>query len=447
MAIVIDLQVSDKGADNALDRLDSVLEKLQSTQDRLNDSLKATAQNANQAANSYGKMASNANRAGTSVRSVTQGQRRVAAYYSAIAGTDPAAALRYAQGQLAQDPYDAAAIRLKNRAQRALNMQNPANQLAAAQARTRYTPGGAGLPLGFDLLKHGPQLFGTGMAGMGGGIANVASQSMNLAGTGIFAAIAGLAIAMQKAAEYIGSVGRSVASAGNVQGLEAYSEAGGFGSASGGARSVQAAIQSGFGAGYAQQAGINIVGGPGGDNDYGGKLRKALKFIANSNSMDQARRRAEGLGIPEAANLYNSSQAMKDRIGKPINPLTTEDVRAANDFQIAMSRLAELFKNSFGRMISHDLELIAMKVTFVTDALEKFFKWLDSIYAFIADKLGIKSGNSPKDANTKAVEDNTRALKDFRETLGGGPRASGAIPKGINGVNFGHARDMRLGAI
>jgi len=446
MAIVIDLQVTDKHADSAIDRLDSVLEKLQSTQDRLNDSLRATAQNANQAANSYGKMASNANRAGTAVKSVTAGQRRVAAYYSAIASTDPQAALNYAKNQLAQDPYNASAIRLQQRAQRALNMQNPANQLAAAQARTRYTPGGAGLPLGFDLMKHGPQLFGTGMSGMGQA-AGVVSEAFNLAGTGIFAAITGLAIAMQKAAEYIGNVGRSIASSGSVQGLESFADTGGFGSASGGARSVQGAIQSGFGAGYAQQAGINIVGGPGGDNNYGAKLRKALNFIANSNSMDQARRRAEGLGIPEAANLYNTSQTLKNKIGKPINPLTEEDVRAANDFNIALSRLAELFKNSFGRMIAHDLELIAMKVTFVTDALEKFFQWLDSIYKFIADKLGIKSGNSPKDQNTKAVEDNTRALKDFRETLGGGPRASGAIPKGINGVNFGHAKDMRLGAI
>jgi len=451
--IVIDLQVTDKSADTALDRLDSVLAKLQTTQERFIESLKATSQWANQSASSFNKMAQGASRASTASQRVTQGQKRVSAYYSAIASTDPGAALRFAQGQLAADPYDAAAIRLRNRAQGVLNRQNPANGLQSALARTRFTPGGAGLPLGFDLMKYGPQLFGTGMQGMGHGVGGAASAfaGAGAAGAvigGVITSLAAFASAVKNTAEYISSVGRSMAAGGSIQGLESYAGVGGFGSAAGGARTLQGAIQSGFGASFASQAGINIVGGAGGDIDYGEKLRKALRFIAGSKSFDQARRRAEGLGLPEAANLYNTSNFIKQNIGKPVQPLSMADVRAATDFTAALSRLAELFKGRAAKTLTYWLEETAVRITFVTNALEAFFNWLDNIYKWVADKLGIKTnGQSAQEKNTKAIDDNTRALHDFRETLGGGPRAQNAVPQGLHGANFGNARNMRLGVI
>lgn len=454
MPIVIDLQVTDKQADSALDRLDSVLAKLQSTQDRLIDSLKATATWANQSASGFNKMAQGAQRASTASRSVGQGQRRVAAYYSAIAGTDPHAALRYAQGQLNADPYDAQAIRLRNRAQGVINRQNPANALATAMARTRFTPGGAGLPLGIDLMKHGSQLFGTGMSGMGGaagGIASVATK-MGPAGLvvgGVLTALAAFAAALNQTAQYINSVGRGIAVSGSVQGLGAYTN----GDPSGMAQRLQGSIQSGFGAGYASRAGINIVGGPGGDNDYGGKLIKALNAIAGigrggAKSFNEARRMAEAFGIPESASLYNTSDYVKRDIGKPVQPLTQNDVRAAADFNAALTRLGELFQNSIAKRMTPVLDDLARKMAFLTGMLDKFFTWLDKVYAWVADKLGIKPhGQTSQDRNTRAIDDNTRALHDFRETLGGGPRARGSMPSGLNGVNFGNAKNMRLGAI
>ncbi len=449
--IVIDLQVTEKQADKALDRLDSTLEKLQDTQDRLIGALKATSDWANRSASGFNKMAQGAQRASTATKSVGQGQRRVAAYYSAIAGTDPHSALRYAQGQLNADPYDAAAIRLRNRAQGVINRQNPANQLATAMARTRFTPGGAGLPLGIDLMKHGSQLFGTGMAGMGGGavVSGAASIATKLGPAGIavggvVAALAAFAAALDQTSKYIVSVGRGMATAGSVQGLGPFTG----GDPSGMAHRLQGSIQGGFGAGYASQAGINIVGGPGGDIDYGDKLKRALRFIANSGSFDQARRRAEGLGISESANLYNTSGYIKQNIGKPVQPLSQGDVRAANDFQAALARLGELFQNSIAKRLTPILDDLARKIALVTMVLDNFFTWLDKIYARIADKLGIKqTGESAQERNTKAVDDNTRALHDFRETLGGGPRARGAVPGGLNGQNFGNSKNMRLGAI
>ena len=451
----IDLQVTDSKTDAALARLEKALERLEKVQDRLNDSLKQTATYANAAASGFGKMATGAQRASSASSRI-----------SAPPIQDPFQAQRHAQGLLSLNPGDPAALRMWNQAQRRINALDPQRQLMTAMMRTRFARNAQGgitpMPLGVDLLKFGPQLLGAAQsAGTGsiGGLGGAASTVMSIGSklgpagtvaTAVIAAMVAMAAAVHQTAQIISGIGRQMAAGGSgVLGMSPFTRVAGIGDAGSAARGLQGALQGGYGAGFGIQAGINPVGGPFGDIDYAAKLKKALRYIAGAGSFDQARRRAEGLGIPEAANLYNTSDYTKQRIGTPLTKFSPGDMRAANDFMIAIGRFVELVVNRAGKSLAPTMERWAQALTVVTDLLAKFFDWIDKIVERIRKALGIADNGqkSAQERNTKAIDDNTRAMKEFRETLGGGPRAQRSLPSGFNGLNFGNSRDLKLGAV
>lgn len=460
MPIVIDLDVSNKKTDKSLDKLQKALETLDAVQQRLNATLSQTAATANQAANAFGKMATNGRRAQSS--SPTQGQRRVSAYYSAIAGSNPQAALNYANSRLAADPYDAQAIRLKNRAQGLLSRQsNPQHGLQTAMARTRWAQtasGMVGMPLGVDLAKYGSLLLGSGVAGggagMAGGLARLAPMLVGMLNpftVAILAAVAATAMfmaAMRAAASSIGNIAKTAASAGNlstVQRLAPFAASLGtdVGSLSG---RLQSSINSGIGAGFAMQAGINPIGGPFGDNNYAGKLHQAMNFVANAPNYQEARRRAEGLGTPELANLNLMSPGNKAHLAKTgAIGVSERDLGAAQDFNYTMSSIADSFERIKNMFLAPALKGAAMILEYVANTISSIAAKIQKFFEDLFARLGIKAQR--QDENIRALRDNTRALNGMREVFGGGARAQGAVPSKIRGLSGENMGQVRLGAI
>lgn len=451
MPIVIDLQVTGKKADSALDRMERVLQSVADAQDRLNKVLAATAFYASNAAKSFQQMGSSAKRAGTAVRQSatgqTPGQRRMASYYSAIASTNPQAALRYAQGRLAADPYDAQAIRLAQRASRALHAQTPNGALQQAIARTRFTNVAGkmiGHPLGVDVMKIGSMLGPDGVAGLFGGGGGAMAGIGAVAGPFAVAtgAVLAFAAAVAKVADMLKNISSQTALAGDkALGLQAAANYFNTDPASL-AQRIQSGVSSGVGAGFGVQAGINPVGGPYGDNDYAGKAQKALKYIINSGSRDQARRRAEGLGMPELAGLYDlkgSNRADAARGGMGLSPGALDASRAAGaNFSYAWSR------------IMRDFELVLTKATPIIDYFAKSLADAADMLEFVLNGFKKSDRGSALERNTKALNDAAAAYRDAG-TYGGGPRAHGAMPSGIKGAqassDYNVIHGLKLGAM
>ncbi|TXH19683.1 MAG: hypothetical protein E6R03_00235, partial [Hyphomicrobiaceae bacterium] len=80
------------------------------------------------------------------------------------------------------------------------------------------------------------------------------------------------------------------------------------------AQRLQSGLESGYGPGAAARYGINPVGGPYGDNNYNAKAIKFLRGLGNETSFEEARRRAEMVGIPELADFQKLSKADRESL-------------------------------------------------------------------------------------------------------------------------------------
>lgn len=225
--------------------------------------------------------------------------------------------------------------------------------------------------------------------------------------------------------------------------------------------SLNEAIKSGGGAGFAAQAGINSVGGPFGDNNYAKKLTKALDFIANSSSYDEARRRAEGLGMSEAANAYYLPKGLRDALGGQSGLSGKEMVtqaKATAAMTIAMTNLNSLLIKTFGPAIDAFAtvmvflnkfqpvfeKIATMLSTTVFSALQIIAKILEAI----ASRLGIDLNGVKNElrANTSATNSLNRTMGDMRETFGGGRRVQGALPGKLRGNHLNPAAQGAIGS-
>ena len=461
MPIVIDLQVANKQTDSVLDKLTKALDRLDKVQQSLNDALRQTAANANQAASSFNRMGSAASRARTAT-----GARGTnwTSYYSAIAEQNPRAALNYASTMLQGDPYNAGLIRLQQRAQRALNAQSPAHILGQAFMRSRWMNVAGklvGSPLGIDLSKmirhFGPmaasQFFGGvgggagGAAGAGGAVAGLAGAAPAIgAVAGLAATIIGLSQAAKLASSSLAPLIAGVATGGSMkteERLRSYEIA--LGMQPGGlASAAKAGMSSGYGSGYYAGLGVNPVTGPFGNMDYSGAARKALGDIMGARSFQEARRKAELAGMPEAAKFYYLSGPNKANLNARINT-------GGGAYEMASQVNYEYTK---ARLETAWLKLMEK----LTPLMNAFASILDMLGKFLDVVNYLLTGKSPESqAKQKAerewadaAKQHARAMKDW-ETLGGGARASGSVPGGYRNRGFqldgARMHDIRLGAV
>lgn len=443
MPIVIDLQVGTKDTDAAFSRLEKALDRLDAVQKGLNQTLQATASLANQTAGAFGRMAQGARQASSAASRVKPPPVQ-----------DPVQAQAYARHWMQMQargiaPPGPGGVSLFNQAQRKINAADPQRALQTAMMRTRFTQGVFGKmighPLGVDLMKVGALMGPNAANGLfGGGAGGGALAGVGFAAAGAVAALTAFAAAVQHVGTMLQSLAAQTAasanSAGSVQGIRAAAAQLGMDPAQL-ARQVQGAVGAGgIGAGFGIQAGINPVGGSFGDMGYAEKARKALKFVAGSKSFDEARRRAEGLGIPEAAQFFylnpsNKAALMNNGFGGG-----AESVAAGANFRYAQERIGA----SFWKVLEK-----------ATPAIEYFANGLSDLADVIDFVLnGFKKssgGKSYQERQIKALDDNTRAINGMRETLGGGPRAQGALPSGIKGQqasqDYGQIRRLKFGPV
>jgi len=459
MSIVIDVKVNSRGTNQKLDKLQATLAKLESQ-------YKATSAAASQFSGvvqtQTAKAASASGRAGS-------GSKAPPRLMGGPSSRLFAAQARLAQAQATGDPssiFDAQyalnrAQAAHKRAASAMAPPDPVQDFIRAMMRTRFSRGMfgglKGSPLGIDIHKLGGMGSPAVQALMGSGsrfapmVAGLISNPI-VAGAVAAVAVASSAIAFGVgAARSTSGLSSGFARYGGTRGDWYMSNVAGrmFG---GDPRSFQDAISNGIGAGYASRAGINIRGGPFGDMDYASKYRKYSSFVANSGSFEEARRRAEAVGMPDMAKGYwlspRSKRQLADRQGAAIDPY---QMRQSAEYDFQMAKAAEEWeklKRALGSGVMPTLTrwiegvnrfldgigriripLFEEHKRKTEDAWERTFDWLD-------DKLGGKSADEQrKERHAKAMDEHSRAMKEHREILGGDKHAEGAIPRNVRGWN------------
>jgi hypothetical protein len=260
------------------------------------------------------------------------------------------------------------------------------------------------------------------------GLGAVSGPAMAAAG-----AVAILALSTKVASDALSSWGRSLAvgggSGGQARSAQVLSDALGIN-----VTALGQNLMNGYGPVVAGAAGVNPFGGPFGNNQYNQKGLQVLDLIHNAKSFDQARRYAEMAGQPEAAQSYYLSKETYGALRHTTEGEGSEEnIRKAAEFNanlaIASNNLKDLAIAIAGPVISafNDIEL----------AGEAIGKW-------ISDHLpGQKTSSRHMDVedrkmnatnrNTDATNKNTDATNRLREGLfGGGPRAQGAVGRGMN---------------
>jgi hypothetical protein len=362
------------------------------------------------------------------------------------------------------------------RAQKAMAPPDPNKDFFDAMMRTRFVQGAFGkmkaMPLGRDLMQFGGAMFG-GIPGLGaaGGAGGGASGILAALGPLMSnpVTIAAVAVAAVAAA----SVAAGVISAKAISSqMSGYARAGipglsraniiagmnGLGSGADAARAFQNAIgQGGIGAAYAAQAGINPLGGPFGDMDYAKKFNKYADFVARSKTFEEARRRAEAVGMPDLANNYWLSEKSKDELQRkrerPLDPKAMRDTQEFNKEWNTFLEELEEFKRQIGKgflpVMTNFLDIGGRVVGVFNDLGITAQLTLGGLTAFvelirqIRKMLGLSNGDESEakkaeevqKKHTKALDDHARAMNQHREVIGGGSKAQGAVPKSIRGNN------------
>lgn len=249
---------------------------------------------------------------------------------------DPQAVISsYSQAAWNGDPYAVkmvnraqTQIKAHQRAQKVINpyafQKTPAQQYMSAMMRTRFMMGPGGkmvaMPLGADIAKFGTGMMGGGLGdAMGGASTMVQSLSAVTGGasaaSAAFAVLAGSAMSLKARFDSLMSTqatgGGSMADSSIVNRLESRFP---------GLKDWGRGTMDGIQAAEAQAAGINPVGGPYGDTNYSQKQIDAVRYIANQPTYEDARRKAEALGLPaEVANAQRLSAEQKRKLFQPNN--------------------------------------------------------------------------------------------------------------------------------
>lgn len=503
MPIKIDLVVADTPAIQAFKAVAELMREASKAQNSLNASFRKAIPLVDRLANSYAKLAANASAAAdqmnrvsgqtvpTSGRGGGLGSGRAVSQRAPKAPpiVDPAQAMSYYGGQIRGGNASAANVAGYNRAVRASRAKDPQNQLTNAVMRSRFFQVGnklVGQPLGIDikaLMQSGQggalsQILNGGipLGGLGGGAVRGAAGAAGGAGGGGIGALgaaagalaaplaaaavaAGMvAAAFSEAAGLMKSAGLRAEIGGSGREFSAASRVGAYFGNQGLAGQVASNIQGGYGAGYAASIGVNPNGGPFGDMNSSRKFTQIARDIGNSKTYEEARRKAAMVGAPELANLQQLKGSTRDALLGGGFGNSEESYKAALELNAQMAILGQSFDTLRVQFLLPTIQgLNAAAAAF--NQLDKFTHGFVSTVAKALGTSGIgglvdawnkitgggsaKSAESATDRNTRAVNENTRALKD-KEIVGGGPRASGAIPRGINGIN-GISGDARPG--
>lgn len=211
-------------------------------------------------------------------------------------------------------------------------------------------------------------------------------------------------------------------------------------------------ISHGIGAGFAARAGIQTYSGAYGDFDVGAKFAKYANYVGNSKSYREAQQKAIGVGMPQLANMYYlSAENKKDLASRASQGYSQQDVTTSVNGAYAINKL----KDSFEKLINKIAIRFGPMLIKIMDGIGNMLDWLGKAWDAVPDVVkrmmmgaaGLAGSGSvdstnkkmaeADDRNIRALNENTRALKDYREIMGGGDRANSAIPKRISGMRLG----------
>lgn len=410
---------------------------------------------------------------------------------------DPDQAQR--QSALMQSTNPSQAVKLHNQANAARKRiskqqaaKDPNAVLQRALMRTRWSqdPTGkmVGNILGVDvkaLGRHFPGLAQQIMSSGGGGGAAGGADALGAASSAI-AGIKGLgpaalAVSAQLgiAAAYIQSVNSQVRTRAQIGGsaresVAAATIASAIGLGPNAANQLSANIAGGgAAASEASKAGINLVRGPYGDTNDAKAFNQAVEYVARSKSFDEARQKAVRLGTPELASAYYLSENTRKRLSAGSGG-TEEDAKVAAEFNAEMAILTREFQKAVlaGKPLIRLLSSTARGLTAIAGPMEKIIDiasntvlgrivdYIEGLNQRQSDTIipggptggsgaGVRSPQTEAvNRNTKAVDDLTRTVKTYREVVGGGERAKGALPKNIGPGNIKNAmKTIELGLI
>jgi|CXWL01.1.fsa_nt_gi hypothetical protein len=442
MAIKIDLSMSNKQTDRALDRLAFMIAKLDSVLSRYNATLLSTAGNLNRVTSAQNRFNSSAARSGGSGGG-GGGSKKAPPFLN-----PQAVMAKFRTGVLAGDPMAMKmygdAMRQNNAAQRLkTHAQGGPDPYMQAWMRTRFAKGAFGglkaMPLGRDLAT----MFGGGGGGLARAVAPLLANPVGIAAVVTLATAAAGLVAGHMGAQFHGSNLTRMAMMGGSMGQNTR--------ASIGARSLgmdpnsavsnfAQSITSGVAAGFAARAGINIVGGPFGDINDAQKFNKGLDFIRQAGSWDEAQRRAIGLGDRGLAPAYfDSPEQIAGQKRRANQPFDEKAARSAREYSNSVAEIQESWEKMKRDATAPFLKGLARLMN-----LDKNSAIND---AFPGTFPGPKKTSQSVDEHTNALNNHARAMKDFVEIIGGGERAHRAIPKRVRGQNPEAMEYARLGPL
>lgn len=407
---------------------------------------------------------------------------------------DPDQAQRQAALMQSTNPSQAAKLHNQaNAARKRMAKQHAANDpdtiLGRILMRTRWTKNAAGKMVGnvlgvdaMSLAKHFPGLADQIMSGGGaaGGADALGAASSAIAGIkGLGPAALAVSAQLGIAAAYIQSVNSQVRTRAQIGGsaresVAAATIASAIGLGPNAANQLSANIAGGgAAASEASKAGINLVRGPYGDTNDAKAFNQAVEYVARSKSFDEARQKAVRLGTPELASAYYLSENTRKRLSAGSGG-TEEDAKVAAEFNAEMAILTREFQKAVlaGKPLIRLLSSTARGLTAIAGPMEKIIDiasntvlgrivdYIEGLNQRQSDTIipggptggsgaGVRSPQTEAvNRNTKAVDDLTRTVKTYREVVGGGERAMGAIPKKIGKDNIKSAmKNIELGLV
>lgn len=489
MPIRIDLAVADNDAVQAFRDVEAAMKEVKKSQGQTVSGFRRAIPVIDQLANSYARLAANASAAADQVNRATGGggasslparvrwqigsgrarSTRPPRPPKAPPILDPQTALAYYNGQIRGGNATPANVAGYNRAQRAINAADPNKQLASAILRSRFFQVGnkiVGQPLGIDIMKLLGSGQGNALAGIfNGGIPGAAGSGAGGAGgigalgsaasaaAGPLAALGAAATmgvaAFHEAAQLMQKMNLKASLGGSYGDFSAATRVGAFLGNSGLAGQVASGIQGGYGAGYAASIGVNPLGGPFGDMNSSKKFNQIARDIANSRTYEEARRKAAMVGAPELANLQQLSGGTKDRLLNGKGGPGSDSYKAALELNAEMAILGQSLDDIRVKFLTPTIKSLNM----AAEGFDRVDKFAHGFFSTVSQALGTSalgglvniweqitgggskgSKESATERNTRAINENTRALKE-KEIVGGGPRARAAIPSGLSGVN------------
>jgi hypothetical protein len=210
-------------------------------------------------------------------------------------------------------------------------------------------------------------------------------------------------------------------------------------------------LMSGYGPIAAAGAGVSPFGGPFGNNNYNEKGLKVLDWIRSSRDLDQARRRSELAGSPEAAQVHMLTNTTYQMLRNPSNAVPGQQAGISAEFTANMGifannfqQLLSVFSGPVMSIASDGLKALNIAFTQLAPAFKILGEGLDILAKSsglhmlldLVEAISGNGGDSHKDAvkrNTDAVEDLTKTMREG--VYGGGPNAQSALPGSWSPVN------------